>query len=37
LLAAAGSLTCLALAWANWKKLSRLSIPSISAQPGGAQ
>lgn len=37
LLAAAGSLTFLALAWANWKKMSQLTIPSISARRGDAK
>lgn len=37
LLAAGGSAVCLALAWANWKKLSQLTIPSISARRENGQ
>ncbi len=36
-LAIACSALCVILAWVNWKKSSRLTIPSIATQDGGAK
>jgi len=36
-LASACSALCVILAWVNWKKSSRLTIPSIATQDGGAK
>ena len=36
-LAIAVSISCVALAWANWKKSSRVSMPSITTEGEGVK